>query len=95
MPYWKTIGGTNHLVTERWAAFVHAFVLHFSDPDAESKAESKLRALRQITSVRDYMDKFNMLQTKVQWDEIALISQFKEGLKSNVIQFGGTMGWPR
>lgn len=41
------------------------------------------------------MDKFNLLQTKVQWDEIALMSQFKEGLKPDVIRFGGTMGWPR
>lgn len=95
MPFWNTVGGTNHPITQRWAAFVHSFTQHFGDPDAEGKAETKLQQLKQVTSVRDYMDKFNTFQTKVQWDEIALISQFKEGLKPEVIRFGGTMGWPR
>lgn len=39
MPYWKTVGRTDHPATRRWAAFVHAFTTHFSDSEAEAKAE--------------------------------------------------------
>lgn len=94
MPYWNTVGNTNHVITWRWAAFVHAFILHFRDPEAESKAESKLKTLKQFRSVTDYVAKFNLLQIRVQWDERALIFHFKNGLKADVIRFGGAVGWP-
>lgn len=40
MPYWKTVGRTDHPTTNRWAAFVHAFITFFGDSEAEAKAES-------------------------------------------------------
>lgn len=95
IPYWKTVGRTDHPATRRWAAFVHAFITHFGDPEAESKAESRIIELKQITSATKYVTEFNVLQAKVQWDKVALISRFKNGLKPEVIRFGSTVGWPR
>lgn len=51
--------------------------------------------LKQITSAAKYVTEFNTLQAKVQWDEVALISRFKNGLKPDIIRFGSTVGWPR
>lgn len=95
MPYWDTVGTTDHPTTNRWAAFVHAFIMHFGDPQAEAKAESRLKTLQQTTSVTEYISRFNILQAKVRWDEISLIFHFKSGLKAEVIRFGSTIGWPR
>lgn len=93
-PYWDTLGTSNHPMTQRWASFVLGFIQQYGDPDAELQAEENLRKLQQYTSVKRYTDEFNKLQTKVKWDEVALISQYKAGLKGEVFLFGGTLGWP-
>lgn len=68
---------------------------HFGDPQAEAKAEERLKTLQQRTSVTEYIKEFNILQARVRWDEISLIFHLKSGLKAEVIRFGSTMGWPR
>ena len=56
----------------------------FGDPNKVLVAERRLQEMRQTTSVSAYTAEFRKYQTKVEWDDTALLSQFYRGLKDTV-----------
>jgi hypothetical protein len=56
----------------------------FDYGDDIREAERDIRQLRQRTSVAAYKAEFQILATKIDWNDEALASQFYRGLKEQV-----------
>ncbi|KAH9473217.1 hypothetical protein Pst134EA_033219 [Puccinia striiformis f. sp. tritici] len=64
--------------------FAKAFVVMYFDSEKKPKAEAALRKLKQTKLVADYTHQFNVHAHHTGWEAPTLISQYKQGLKSNV-----------
>jgi len=67
-----------------WAGFVERLTQMFGDPEATTTAERKLQNLVQRTSTIEYTTQFQTLATQVEWNDKALMAQYKQGLKAKV-----------
>jgi hypothetical protein len=67
-----------------WSKFIESFKATFFDSERIGKAERQMRALKQVKDVSDYWIKFSELSLVVKWPEEVLISQFEQGLKSEI-----------
>ena len=68
-----------------WVSFLSAMDSAFSDPDQEKVAEHKIRRLAQgRSSASTYAAKFKQLASDLNWNEAALISQFRSGLSDSL-----------
>jgi Retrotransposon gag protein len=68
-----------------WANFKKSLMDTFGDPDRTRIAEYHLRDLRQGNKpASSYAAEFRTLATDVEWNQAALLSQFKCGLKPEV-----------
>jgi retrotransposon gag protein len=56
----------------------------FGDIDERKTAAQKLRRLRQVRSVTEYITAFQTITSSLDWNEEALEDKFLEGLKYNV-----------
>ena len=65
-------------------AFADALTTIYGDPNLVITSERELRALRQTTSVAQYIADFQRLRQYVKHNEPALIDQFYHGLRDNV-----------
>lgn len=54
------------------------------DPDAARLAAQQIAALQQAGLVTDYTTSFKTLQSDLNWNEPALISQYKRGLQDHI-----------
>ncbi|KAH9446360.1 hypothetical protein Pst134EA_030281 [Puccinia striiformis f. sp. tritici] len=64
--------------------FAKAFVVMYFDTEKRPRAEAALRRLKQTKSVADYTHQFNVHAYRTGWETPTLISQYRQGLKSNV-----------
>ncbi|KNE89579.1 hypothetical protein PSTG_16962 [Puccinia striiformis f. sp. tritici PST-78] len=64
--------------------FATAFTAMYLDSEKQPKAEAALRKLKQTKSVADYTHQFNIHANNSGWEPATLVSQYKQGLKSNV-----------
>ncbi|KAH9457684.1 hypothetical protein Pst134EB_010004 [Puccinia striiformis f. sp. tritici] len=64
--------------------FAVAFTAMYFDSEKKPKAEAALRKLKQTKSVSDYTHQFNIHANYAGWEVGTLISQYRQGLKSNV-----------
>jgi hypothetical protein len=78
--------GKTHEFTSSWKSLQDQFILTFSDPIKKDKAIRKLQKLEQTKSAQEYATQFRILIQEVDWDQAALIDQFKHGLKPEVKQ---------
>jgi hypothetical protein len=68
-----------------WESFIAAMKSTFGELDKEIAATSKIRKLRQnLTSTSQYATTFQHLAADLQWNESALMAQFREGLSEDV-----------
>jgi len=67
-----------------WAGFAERLTQMFGDPEATTTAERGLRNLVQRTSAIEYTTQFQTLATQVEWNDRALMAQYKDGLKAKV-----------
>jgi hypothetical protein len=67
-----------------WDGFVHNITIVFGDLDAEFTSVTKLRKLRQTTTVPKYVAEFQSIQGNVDWDDTTLKDHFYMGLKDYV-----------
>ncbi|KAG9017550.1 hypothetical protein FRB90_000801, partial [Tulasnella sp. 427] len=79
---------------QNWAAFQQAFDLNFGEHDTEGKSEQRIHELKQTRSAADYTSKFNNLAVWIQWNDQALIDQYKRGLKTEIMKAGTIVTWP-
>jgi hypothetical protein len=56
----------------------------FGDVDEVKTAERKMIQLRQTGSAADYTAEFRKIESKIDWDENALIAQYYQGLKESL-----------
>ena len=71
-------------IFQSYEVFKKKLTQTFGDLDKKRAAERKIMALRQTTSVREYMVQFQKYASKTKWDEDALIVQYNRGLKDKV-----------
>lgn len=75
----------HQLTLSTWRDFLAVMNTMFSDPDLESVAESKIRALSQGRSTAaSYSSRFKQLAADLTWNDAALISQLRSGLSNAV-----------
>jgi hypothetical protein len=67
-----------------WGGFVERLTQMFGDPEASTTAERKLQKLEQRQSAIDYTAQFQTLSAQVEWNDKALMAQYKQGLKAKV-----------
>jgi hypothetical protein len=67
-----------------WEGFAERLTQMFGDPEAKTTAERKLQDLVQRTSAIEYTTQFQTLATQVEWNDEALMAQYKRGLKAKV-----------
>jgi hypothetical protein len=60
------------------------FTAMYCDSEKKAKAEAALRALKQTKSVAHYTHQFNLHAHNAGWETSTLISQYKQGLKTQV-----------
>lgn len=73
-----------------WASFKDHLKSLFGDPNRKKAAEMKLRSLRQgRRSVNEYTAEFWPLARILGWDESALVSQYRLGLKREILDLMG------
>ena len=86
-PLMKTIlSGEDHIYTTTWQTLKDAFLLSFSDPLKREKAIRDISKLVQGGSAQQYVSSFRTMAQELNWDDNALIDQFKKGLKTHVQQ---------
>jgi hypothetical protein len=73
-----------HLQTT-WENFRTLVSATFDDPCRKLSAEAKLQHLVQTNSLSDYISDFNALSAEVDWNEATLISHFRRGLNSTIL----------
>jgi hypothetical protein len=78
------LSGTPHEYLQNWASFKRGFLAVFSDPIKKERAVRDLKKLTQTGSASAYATTFRTLSQEVDWNESALIDQFKQGLKNTV-----------
>ncbi|KNE96973.1 hypothetical protein PSTG_09708 [Puccinia striiformis f. sp. tritici PST-78] len=64
--------------------FAPSFTSMYLDTEKKPKAEAAIRKLKQTKSVADYTHQFNTHATNTGWEIPTLVSQYRQGLKSNV-----------
>ena len=64
--------------------FTHDLQKVFGDVDEVKTAERLMIQLRQTGSAADYTAKFRKIESKIDWDENALIAQYYQGLKESL-----------
>ena len=75
----------NAAILSNFEAFLGAFSEAFGEHDKICLATTKIRNLRQGTrSASNYASEFRQLACNINWDELALISQFYFGLQDGV-----------
>ncbi|KAG9008147.1 hypothetical protein FRB90_009046, partial [Tulasnella sp. 427] len=84
----------NDIRAQNWAAFVYAFDLNFGEHDTEGRSKQKIHELKQTRSAADYTSEFNNLAVRIQWNDQALIDQYKRGLKTEIMKAGAIVPWP-
>ena len=67
-----------------WGGFAERLTQMFGDPEAATTAERKLQNLTQRSSAIEYTTQFQTLATQVEWNDRALMAQYKQGLKAKV-----------
>jgi hypothetical protein len=67
-----------------WEGFSTRLTQMFGDPEAETTAERKLQNITQRTSAVEYTTQFQTLSAQVEWNDKALMAQYKQGLKAKV-----------
>ncbi|EUC56294.1 Transposon Tf2-1 polyprotein, partial [Rhizoctonia solani AG-3 Rhs1AP] len=67
-----------------WKDFKAIFLLNFSDPLKKENATRELAKLRQTGPATIYASQFRSIKENLDWDETALIAQFRQGLKNEV-----------
>ena len=65
--------------------FVGRLKAMFGDADEARRAEASIKKLAQKGSAADYAAKFQLLAVKTGWDDKALMSQFRSGLRDDVL----------
>ncbi|KAG8875183.1 hypothetical protein FRB98_008047 [Tulasnella sp. 332] len=78
---------------DTWGKFRQTFEHAFGDPDRTAKAETALRNLRQTGSAATYTAEFSKQAHHVTWNDQALISQYKLGLKAEIKLAKAAVGW--
>jgi hypothetical protein len=76
------------------ATFFKTMSKTFGIANAHVLAESQLRALKQKGSALDYTNKFVNLAADTKWNDAAMISQYRLGLKENVQETMATLEEP-
>ena len=75
----------NAAILSNFEAFLGAFSEAFGEHDKIRLATTKIHSLRQGTrSTSNYASEFWQLACDINWDELALISQFYSGLQDGV-----------
>ncbi|KAH9471171.1 hypothetical protein Pst134EA_005079 [Puccinia striiformis f. sp. tritici] len=64
--------------------FGAAFTSMYLDTKRKTRAKAALRKLKQTKTVADYTHQFNIHASHAGWEASTLISQYRQGLKSNV-----------
>jgi hypothetical protein len=72
---------TPHAALRSWESFKQAFLIQFSNPIKKVQAVGDHRKLTQTGSASLYATAFCSYAQEVEWNEAALIDQFKQGLK--------------
>jgi len=67
-----------------WKGFADRLTQMFGDPEAMTTAERRLQTLTQRTSAIEYTTQFQTLAVQVEWNDSALMAQYKQGLKAKV-----------
>jgi len=68
-----------------WEGFKVQLVQIYKDSEEEETAIRKLYKLKQTGSAIVYITEFQALSVQVDWSEKGLMSQYKKGLKSKVL----------
>jgi hypothetical protein len=95
----KYLDGEAEQSTVRWMESFGAFkarIRHvFGPSNEESAAESMIQRLKQLKSAADYATTFQHYAGQTEWNDEALMSMYKRGLKDNVqdelMRHGGTL----
>ncbi|KAH9446988.1 hypothetical protein Pst134EA_028972 [Puccinia striiformis f. sp. tritici] len=64
--------------------FAVGFSSMYLDSEKKTKSEAAIRKLKQTKTVADYTHQFNIHANSTGWEATTLISQYRQGLKSNV-----------
>ena len=67
-----------------WKAFADAITEVFGDPNLTTTTEREIIALRQLSSVANYVAKFESKRQYLGWNDPALHDQFYHGLKDEI-----------
>ena len=68
-----------------WEGFKAHLVQMYGDSKEEKTATRKIYKLRQTASAMVYIIEFQALSVQIDWSEKGLMSQYKKGLKSKVL----------
>jgi hypothetical protein len=68
----------------RWTGFYNSLQRMYGDSDERRTAERKMEGLRQTTSVAAYATLFQQYRPQLGWNDEALLSQFRQGLKPEI-----------
>jgi Retrotransposon gag protein/Zinc knuckle len=80
----QTINPEAKYMFSSWSGFASRLTQMFGDPEATTTAERKLQGLIQRTSAIEYTTQFQTLSAQVEWNDKALMAQYKQGLKAKV-----------
>ena len=67
-----------------WTGFYNSLQRMYGDSDERRTAERKMEGLRQTSSVAAYATLFQQYRPQLGWNDEALLSQFRLGLKSEI-----------
>jgi len=67
-----------------WSNFKEEMKRIFGEVDAGNQAEEAITRLKQIKSVSSYTAEFKQLQSRIDWDDVALRTVFENGLKDTI-----------
>jgi len=68
----------------RWLGFQKSLQRMYGDSDERRTAERKMEGLRQTSSVAAYATLFQQYRPQLGWNDEALLSQFRQGLKPEI-----------
>ena len=80
----KFLDGETEEVMSTFQRLKKAVRIHFGDTNSGPQAERKIQTLRQTTSVAEYSSIFTRYSDQVDWDDSALMTMFRRGLKENI-----------
>ena len=67
-----------------WEGFASRLTQMYGDPESVATAEGKLYVLTQKGSAMDYTTQFQTLAAQTEWNQGALMAQYRRGLKAKV-----------